>query len=263
IKNLNSFRFLQRAIEYEIKRQSEASSKGERIIQETRLWNEQDSKTYPMRSKEEAHDYRYFPEPDLPPLVFAADDVDAVKESLPELPAAKRERFIGQYGLSKDDAILLTNQRELADYFEEVASVSENPKAAANWVLNELLRELKNRNHDIIESPVTATMLGETIKLIDAGSISGKIAKDVLIKMYETGKSAKEVVEDLGGGQINDAAKLEQIITEVIAANPKQLEQYKSGKTALFGFFVGQVMKATQGKANPQLANEILKKQLD
>jgi len=262
IKNLNSFRFLQRAIDYEIKRQSEATDKGERIVQETRLWNERENKTYSMRSKEDAHDYRYFPEPDLPPLIFSAAEVERIRRSMPELPDAKRDRFIEQYGVSKDDAIILTNQRELADYFEEVARISGNAKAAGNWVLNEMLRELKNRDHDITQCPVSAQMLGEMIKLIDAGTISGKIAKDVMVRMYETGKTALDVTEELGGGQINDLAELERIANEVIASSSKQVEQYRAGKTALFGFFVGQIMKATQGKANPQVTNDLLKRLL-
>jgi len=215
-----------------------------------------------MRSKEDAHDYRYFPEPDLPPLVFSAAEIERMRRSMPELPDAKRDRFIEQFNLSKDDALVLTNQRELADYFEEVARISGNAKAAGNWVLNELLRELKNHEHDITQSPVSAQMLGEMVKLIDAGTISGKIAKDVMVRMYETGKTALEATEELGGGQINDTAELERIAAEVISTNPKQVENYKAGKIALFGFFVGQVMKATQGKANPQMTNDLLKRLL-
>lgn len=263
IKNLNSFRFLQRAIEYEIERQINALDAGEALHQETRLWNEREGATYVMRSKEEAHDYRYFPEPDLPPLVVDHEWVAAIRASLPELPGAKRERLIAEYGLSADDARTLIQTRELADYFEAAATKSNNPRAAANWILNELLRELKARNQPITECPVSPDELAAMISLIEDGSISGKIAKDALVGMYETGKSAREVVESLGGGQLNDPSAIETLCDQVLAANPSQVAAYRSGKQQLFGFFVGQVMKASKGKANPQATNEILKRKLD
>jgi aspartyl-tRNA(Asn)/glutamyl-tRNA(Gln) amidotransferase subunit B len=263
LKNLNSFRFLQKALEYEIDRQITLVEAGEKITQETRLWNERESKTYSMRSKEEAHDYRYFPEPDLPPLVVAEDLIDALRSEMPELPEARRQRFIERYGLSRDDAAQLTDSRAMADYFEEVAQGSENPKAGANWILNELARELKSAGTEIEDSPLSAGHLAQMIKLIDSGGISGKMAKDVLIRMYQSGKSADEVVRETGGSQVSDEASIVSLVDQVIQSNPKQLEQYRAGKTGLFGFFVGQVMKLSGGRANPQVVNEVLKRALE
>jgi aspartyl-tRNA(Asn)/glutamyl-tRNA(Gln) amidotransferase subunit B len=263
LKNLNSFRFLQKAIEYEIDRQITALEAGETVVQETRLWNERDGKTYPMRSKEEAHDYRYFPEPDLPPLTIPAEFIEELKARLPELPEARRRRFMAGYELSFDDASQLTDSRQMADYFETTVKECGNARAAANWILNELVRELKSTGTDVDASPVDARRLAAMIKLIDAGTISGKMAKDVLAQMYKSEKSAEQVLEQMGGGQISDEAEIERIAGEVIAANPKQLASYRAGKTALLGFFVGQVMKQTEGRANPALVNSILKKLLD
>jgi aspartyl-tRNA(Asn)/glutamyl-tRNA(Gln) amidotransferase subunit B len=263
LKNLNSFRFLQKALEYEIDRQIAALEAGERVVQETRLWNERESKTYSMRSKEEAHDYRYFPEPDLPPLEVPERLVEAVRAGLPELPEPRRRRFIDQYGLSFDDAAQLTDSRALADYFEATVRACGNAKAAANWILNELMRELKAASADVSESRVGAHSLGEMIKLIDGGAISGKMAKDVLAKMYESGKSADEIVREMGGSQVSDETAIRVLVERVVADNPEQLERYRAGKTALFGFFVGQVMRASGGRANPQLVNEILRKVLE
>ncbi|MCW5971307.1 MAG: Asp-tRNA(Asn)/Glu-tRNA(Gln) amidotransferase subunit GatB [Blastocatellales bacterium] len=263
IKNLNSLRFLQRAIDYEIDRQIALIEAGGEVVQETRLWNEREAKTYSMRSKEDAHDYRYFPEPDLPPLEVAAEWVETVRAGLPELPEARRRRFIGEYGLSVDDAFTLTGQRELADYYEAVVKASGNSRAAANWVLSELLRELKSGGIDITGSKVRAEHLGALIKLIEDSTISGKIAKDVFADMVATGKAPEEIVREKGLVQITDLGAIEKIVAEVIAANPKQLEAYRAGKTALLGFFVGQVMKASGGKANPQAVNEILKAHLE
>jgi aspartyl-tRNA(Asn)/glutamyl-tRNA(Gln) amidotransferase subunit B len=259
LKNLNSFRFLQRAIEYEIDRQVAAIEAGQRIQQETRLWNERESKTYSMRSKEFAHDYRYFPEPDLPPLVVAEQSLEQWRSRLPELPEARRRRFVEQYGLPFDDAALLTDTRATADCYETVAVESRNPKAAANWILNELVRELKLAGLEIGASPVSAQSLAEMIRLIDSGEISGKMAKDVLIGMFRSGRSAAEVVQEMGGGQVSDTGAIRALVDQVILANPKQTEQYLGGKTGLFGFFVGQVMKLSGGRANPQLVNDILK----
>ncbi len=263
LKNLNSFRFLQKALEYEIDRQIGAIEAGGTIVQETRLWNERESKTYSMRSKEEAHDYRYFPEPDLPPLVIAEDLIEKLRSELPELPEARRHRFVDQYGLSLDDAAQLTDSREMADYFEAAARACGNAKAAANWILNELLREMKAASADISAAPVTAESLAEMIKMIDGGGISGKMAKDVLVRMYQSGKTAEEIVREMGGSQVSDDAAIRAFVDQAIATNPKQLEQYRAGKTSLVGFFVGQVMKLSGGRANPQVVNEVLKKALE
>jgi aspartyl-tRNA(Asn)/glutamyl-tRNA(Gln) amidotransferase subunit B len=263
LKNLNSFRFLQKAIEYEIDRQIAVLEAGQTVVQETRLWNERDSKTYPMRSKEEAHDYRYFPEPDLPPLTVSGEFIEALKSRLPELPEARRRRFMADYELSFDDASQLTDSRQMADYFEAAAKASGNARAAANWILNELVRELKSSGTDIEASAVTAAALGAMIRLIDKGTISGKMAKEVLIEMYRSGKSAEQVLDQMGGGQISDESEIEKIARGTIAANPNQLASYRAGKTALLGFFVGQVMKQTGGRANPASVNTILKRLLD
>ncbi|HWP43743.1 MAG TPA: Asp-tRNA(Asn)/Glu-tRNA(Gln) amidotransferase subunit GatB [Blastocatellia bacterium] len=263
LKNLNSFRFLQRALEYEIDRQVAAIEAGERIIQETRLWNERDSKTYSMRSKEEAHDYRYFPEPDLPPLVVEATMIEQIEREMPELPDQKRRRFMDEYGLSFEDAAQLTDTRAMADYFEEAASSSGNPKAAANWILNELVRELKTSGTDIASSPVDARSLSSLIKKIEDGTISGKMAKDVLVEIYATGRSVDEVVESMGGGQVSDESEIRRMAREAMDANPKQVEGYRAGKASLLGFFIGQVMKASRGRANPQVVNRVLKEMLE
>jgi aspartyl-tRNA(Asn)/glutamyl-tRNA(Gln) amidotransferase subunit B len=263
LKNLNSFRFLQRALEYEIDRQIAAVEAGERIVQETRLWNERDSKTYSMRSKEEAHDYRYFPEPDLPPLIISDEVIERVRQSMPELPEARRRRFIEQYNLSPDDAAQLTDTRAMADYFEAAARESANPRAAANWIVNELVRELKNAGADISASPVRAESLGALIRKIDDQTISGKMAKDALAEMYSSGKSIDEVIGEMGGSQVSDEGAIREMARRVIESNPRQLEQYRGGKTTVMGFFVGQVMKASSGRANPQVVNKILKELLE
>jgi aspartyl-tRNA(Asn)/glutamyl-tRNA(Gln) amidotransferase subunit B len=263
LKNLNSFRFLQKALEYEIDRQITAIEAGGKIAQETRLWNERESKTYTMRSKEEAHDYRYFPEPDLPPLIIGPEVIEKLRAELPELPEDRRHRFSDEYGLSFDDAAQLTESRSVADYFETAARACGNAKAAANWILNELLREMKAGATDISASPVSAQSLADMIKMIDSGSISGKMAKDVLVRMYQSGKSAEEIVGDMGGSQVSDETAIRALAYQAFTANPKQLEQYRAGKTSLFGFFVGQVMKMSGGRANPQVVNDVLKKALE
>lgn len=262
LKNINSMRFLQRAIDYEIDRQIAVLENGGKITQETRLWNERENKTYTMRSKEDAHDYRYFPEPDLPPLEVNSALIDQWRTEMPELPEAKRQRLISEYGLSFDEAGTLIVQRELADYYEAVAKSANNPRAAANWVLSELLRELKNANADISQSSISAENLGLLIQLIDDKTISGKIAKDVFAEMWTTGKAPKTIIEEKGLVQITDTSAIEKIVDEIIAANPKQVESYRAGKVALMGFFVGQVLKASGGKANPQAVNEIVKTKL-
>jgi aspartyl-tRNA(Asn)/glutamyl-tRNA(Gln) amidotransferase subunit B len=263
LKNLNSFRFLQRALEFEIDRQIAAIEAGERIVQETRLWNERDSKTYSMRSKEEAHDYRYFPEPDLPPLIVGDDLVERMERSLPELPDARRRRFIDEYGASLEDAAQLTDTRAMADYYEEAAKASGNPRATANWILNELVRELKNSGKDIGSSPVSALSLASIIKKIDDGTISGKMAKDVLVEVYASGKSVDEVIGNMGGAQLVDEDEIRRLALKVIEDNPRQAEQYRAGRASLFGFFVGQAMKSSGGRANPQVVNRILKDLLE
>jgi aspartyl-tRNA(Asn)/glutamyl-tRNA(Gln) amidotransferase subunit B len=263
LKNINSFRFLQKAIEHEINRQIAAIEAGETILQETRLWNESESKTYSMRSKEEAHDYRYFPEPDLPPLVVKESEIEQIRSEMPELPEARRRRFLQEYGLSPEDAAQLIDSRPMADYYEAAAKASGQAKAAANWVLNDLAREIKSAAIDINDSPVSPQSLAEMIKMIDAGTISGKMAKDVLSEMCRTGKSADEVVSALGGAQVSDESEIRKLVDTAIASNPKQLENYRSGKTALIGFFVGQVMKSSGGRANPQLVNKLLKEALE
>jgi aspartyl-tRNA(Asn)/glutamyl-tRNA(Gln) amidotransferase subunit B len=263
LKNLNSFRFLQKALEYEIDRQIAALEAGEKIVQETRLWNERESRTYSMRSKEEAHDYRYFPEPDLPPLIVDEAWTRQLGAEMPELPEARRQRFTEEYSLSFDEASQLTDSRAMADYFETAARGCGNPKAAANWILNELMREIKNSGSDIGAIAVTAEGLASMIRMIDSGEISGKMAKDVLVEMYRSGKPPEEVVREMGGGQLSDDAEIRKLADQVIAASPRQVEQYRAGKTSLMGFFVGQVLKSSGGRANPQVVNKVLKDVLE
>lgn len=263
IKNVNSLRFLQKAIDYEIDRQISLIEAGGTMVQETRLWNEKEGKTYTMRSKEDAHDYRYFPDPDLPPLEVGSEWIDSLKAGLPELPETRRLRFMREFELNADEAFTLTGERALADYFETAAKAANNTRAAANWILVELLRELKNAETDIASCLIKAEDLGALIRLIDDKTISGKIAKDVFAEMFATGKAPAEIVKEKGLVQITDTSAIEKIVDEVIAANPKEAENYRGGKTALMGFFVGQVMKASGGKANPKAVNEILKTKLE
>lgn len=262
VKNLNSFRFLHKALAYEIGRQVEILNEGGTIHQETRLWDSREQRTYGMRSKEFAHDYRYFPEPDLLPLVITEEWKAEVRQSLPELPDARRERFMREYGLPEYDADQLTLIRPLADYFEQTAKASGEPKLAANWVLSELLHLLNDASQDIAQSPVSAANLAELLGMIARGSVSGKMAKDLLAEMFATGKTAAALVNEKGLAQISDAEKIASVAREIIAANPKQVEQYRGGKTATLGWLVGQVMKATRGQANPQMVQEVLKKEL-
>jgi aspartyl-tRNA(Asn)/glutamyl-tRNA(Gln) amidotransferase subunit B len=262
IKNLNSFRFIQRAIEYEIARQVRILEEGGHIVQETRLWSEREARTYAMRSKEEAHDYRYFPEPDLPPLVLTAETIAALRSRMPELPEPRRQRFVESYGLSFEDSMLMTTTREMADFFEACVKASGNARAAFNWIANELLARIPAEKLALETSPISPTALAELIGLVADGTLSNKLAKEVFERMLTSGKSAREVVQELGGGQISDVGQIEAVAAEVIAANPKQVAEYRAGKTPLLAFFVGQVMKATKGKANPQLVNEVLKRLL-
>jgi aspartyl-tRNA(Asn)/glutamyl-tRNA(Gln) amidotransferase subunit B len=263
VKNLNSFRFLKMAVEYEIERQIELIESGGRVSQETRLYNVETGRTVGMRSKEQAHDYRYFPEPDLVPLQVSEAWLEQVKQRLPELPAERRERFVNEYGLREYDAQVLTLTRETGDYFEAAMKASSDGRSTANWVTGDLMALLKASGKEITESPVSAQHLGELVALINKGELSGKLAKDVLPKMFETGDAPSVIMEREGLKQISDSGALEKIVAEVVAGNPKQVEQYKSGKTAVIGFLVGQVMKASRGQANPAAVNELLKKSLD
>ena len=262
VKNLNSFRFLQKALAYEVERQIEVLENGGEISQETRLFDSREQRTYGMRSKEFAHDYRYFPEPDLLPLEVTEEWKEDARRSLPELPSARENRFQAEYALPRQDAALLTAHRATADYFEKTAKACGEAKLAANWVLNDLSYLLQENNKAIQESPVTAENLAGLIKMVAKDTISGKMAKDVLAEMFKTGKAADQIVSDKGLEQITDPEKIAAIAREIIAANPKQTEQYRAGKTATIGWFVGQVMKATKGQAQPKLVQEVLKKEL-
>ena len=261
IKNVNSFKFIQRAIEYEIKRQEAVIESGGEIIQETRLYDSDKGVTFSMRTKEEAHDYRYFPDPDLLPVEISTKDIETLKASLPELPDARRDRFEKDYGLPEYDAGVLTSSREIADYFEEALSHYKNPKTLGNWIMTEVLRELRDED-DISAFPVTADKLAGLLNLIEDGTISGKIAKDVFAEMVSGGGTAKEIVEKKGIKQISDKGELEGLIAGILEKHPDEISRYKGGDEKLIGFFVGQVMKATQGKANPKLVNEILRTEL-
>ena len=262
LKNLNSVRFMQRAIEYEVARHIQVLESGGRLTQETRLWDDRALETRVMRSKEEAHDYRYFPEPDLPPLIVSREFIDQVRDSMPELPEERRKRFNEQYGLSFADASQLVADRSLADYYEDTVKASANPRAAANWIRSELMRELEATGLSAADSPITSERLGGLIRLIDEGKISGKQGKDVLVEMFKTGKDAEAIVAEQGLVQLSDTGEIDSLIDEVISANPDQLANYRSGKEALFGFFVGQVIKASKGKANPKIVNERLRAKL-
>ena len=262
VKNVNSFRYVGKAIDYEIARQTDLIEGGGRVVQETRLWDSAAGRTNSMRSKEEAHDYRYFPEPDLPPLVVDEARIARVRSTMPELPAARRRRFVEQYAIPEYDAGVLTESAGLADYFEAVAAAAGNPKGASNWVMGELLRVMNERGHDARTQPLQAERLAGLIKLIDNGTISSSIGKDVFAKMYESARSADEIVAGEGLAQIGDESALLEIIRGMIAANPDAVAQYRAGKMQAFGFLVGQVMKASKGKANPKLANDLLKKEL-
>ncbi len=262
LKNMNSFRNVQRALDFEIRRQTSLLDQGQEVIQETRLWDAARGVTSSMRGKEEAHDYRYFPDPDLVPLVIDPAWVEKVRTRLPELPEAKKERFIHAFGIPEYDAEVLTTSKALANYYETRLHSYDNPKIVSNWIMSELLRELKRDEREIEECPVPANHLAEMLKMIEDGTISGKIAKSVFEEMYRTGKQAPAVVKEKGWVQVTDSSEIERMIDGVLAANTKEVENYRQGKEKVFGFFVGQVMKATQGKANPQLVNDLLKKKL-
>jgi aspartyl-tRNA(Asn)/glutamyl-tRNA(Gln) amidotransferase subunit B len=264
LKNINSFRFVEKAINIEVERQIDILESGGRVIQETRLYDSDKNQTRSMRSKEEANDYRYFPDPDLPKMVLEDELIEAIRAELPELPGARCERFINEYGLSDYDAETLTSSRELADYYEAaVAVLPTQPKLIANWVNGELAAGLNRDNTSIVDSPVPAAHLGQLAARIDDNTISGKIAKEVFEAIWNGEGTADEIIEKRGLKQISDDSAIEPIIDEILANNPNQIEQYKGGNTKLLGFFVGQVMKATQGKANPKQVNELLRKKLD
>jgi len=262
VKNLNSFRFLKLALDHEIARQVGILESGGVIPQETRLFNPETGETATMRSKEHAHDYRYFPEPDLAPLRIADAWLDEIRARMPELPACKRTRFMESYGLSAYDADVLTASRAIAEYYERAAAVAGDPKAAANWVMGDLMGALNAAGKEIADSPVAPERLGELVALIRKGEISGKIAKEVFVKMFSTGDAAPAIVAREGFQQISDTGALEQIVDQVLQQHAKQVEQYKGGKTTVLGFLVGQVMKASRGQANPGVVNDLLKKKL-
>ena len=262
IKNMNSVRFIHQAIEYEARRQIEILESGGQIDQETRLFDTGRGETRSMRSKEDAHDYRYFPDPDLLPLVLDQARVDELGQDLPELPDVKKARFMSEFGLSAYDAAILVEERATADWYEKLAK-GRDAKIAANWMISELFGALNKAGKDLSDSPVSAEALGGLVDLIGDGTISGRIAKEVFAEMFETGKSAGEIVEEKGLKQVSDTGAIEGIIDEVLAENADKVEQYRGGKDKLFGFFVGQTMKKSQGKANPGMVNELLRKKLD
>ena len=262
LKNLNSFKHVEKALQYEIDRQKEVLLDGGKVLQETRLWDPHTNRTHSMRGKEEAHDYRYFPDPDLLPLVIDTDWIAAVKARLPELPAEKKQRFISNYGLPSYDAHILTSDHDLADYFEDCVQCFNRPKQVSNWIMGSLLGLLNAEGKSIDQAPISASDLAELLKLVDEGTISGKIAKTVFEEMARSGRTPRQIVEEQGLVQISDSSAIDDIVSGILAANPEEVQAYKSGKTKLLGFFVGQVMRETRGQANPKLVNEILKKKL-
>lgn len=262
IKNINSFRFVEKAVEYEIDRQIDLVERGEKIAQETRLYDPDKNRTFSMRSKEDAQDYRYFPDPDLLPVIVPQTMIQKLKAELPELPRERALRFQNEHGLPEYDALVLTTERELADFYEATAKVSKNFKASSNWIMTEILRELNQANKEINQCPISPAQLGKMIQMIDAGAISGKIAKTVFAEMWQSGKDPEAIVKEKGLVQISDTSAIEKIIDDVLGANPSQVADYRGGRTKLFGFFVGAVMKASKGQANPDLVNKILQEKL-
>jgi len=262
VKNMNSFRFVRMALDYEIERQIDLLESGEAVIQETRLWDPRQGITISMRGKEEAHDYRYFPDPDLVPIEPDTAWVEAIRRALPELPQKKRERFVREYALPEYDSSVLISSKALADYFEACVKYYAQPKTVSNWIMSELLRLLRKDSREIGECPVSPQQLGKMFQLMEQGTISGKIAKQVFEEMYETGASPEDIVCRKGLEQVSDEAAIDSIIDHVLAANPDSVEKYKKGKTKVFGFLVGQVMKETKGKANPEMVNQILQEKL-
>ena len=262
IKNVNSFKFVKQAIEYEIQRQIDLIEDGGTVVQETRLFDPNSGKTRSMRSKEEAHDYRYFPDPDLVPLVISNEWIEATRRELPELPEQRQQRFMQTLGLAAYDAEVLTASRAQADYFEAAVAAHGNAKAVGNWIMGEITRSLNDSGTLIESCPVSPTQLAELLKLIDNGTISGKIAKTVFDEMWRSGAAPQTIVEEQGLVQVSDSGAIENIIDEIMAANAGQVEEYRGGKEKVFGFFVGQVMKVSKGKANPAVVNELLLKKL-
>jgi aspartyl-tRNA(Asn)/glutamyl-tRNA(Gln) amidotransferase subunit B len=262
LKNMNSFRYVEKALEYEIKRQIAVLNEGEQVIQETRLWDTNQGITISMRGKEEAHDYRYFPDPDLVPLRIDKTWVEEIRSSLPELPDEKKGRFVTDYGIPEYDAEILTSTKAMAFYYEECVRLFPEPKTISNWMMGDLLRELKRDEKEIDQSLLTPSHLAEMLSMIKEGTISGKIAKDVFEEMYRTGERPGKIVKDKGWVQILDETEIAKAIERVIKASPKQVDDYQQGKDKIFGFFVGEVMKQTKGKANPKLVNDLLKKML-
>ncbi|MEK7783398.1 MAG: Asp-tRNA(Asn)/Glu-tRNA(Gln) amidotransferase subunit GatB, partial [Candidatus Binatota bacterium] len=266
IKNMNSFKAVEKALEYEIRRQIEVLSEGGKLVQETRLWDADREVTRSMRSKEFAHDYRYFPEPDLLPLVIDEKWIEEIRAGLPELPEKRRERLVSQYGLPVYDAELLTSRRDVADYFETAVEIHSNPKAISNWVMSDLFRVIKERKLDetlrIAAWPIVPEHIAGMVRMIDEGKISGKMAKTLFEEMLQRGESPDRIVREKGLEQVTDLGNIEKAIDEVLAAHPQQVSDYRAGKEKVFGFLIGQIMKATQGKANPQMVNEILNRKL-
>ncbi len=263
LKNMNSFKNVQKALEFEIRRQKVMLERGETIIQETRLWDTGRNVTVSMRGKEEANDYRYFPDPDLVPVEVDEQWVREVSSSLPELPEAKRERFVREYELPLYDAQVLTSSKSLAAYFEAAAKQFARPKLLSNWIMSELMRELNRNDREIEDCPVSPQNLAELVRMLDSGVISGKIAKAVFDEMFSSGRSAQSIVDEKGLLQVSDQAEIESAVDLVLSENPKEVSQFRAGKDKLFGFFVGQVMRKTKGKANPQIVNEILRAKLN
>jgi aspartyl-tRNA(Asn)/glutamyl-tRNA(Gln) amidotransferase subunit B len=262
LKNMNSFRHVEKALEYEIKRQIALLEDGEKVVQETRLWDVDQGITISMRGKEEAHDYRYFPDPDLVPLRVEEKWVEEIRQSLPELPIEKKERFVREFGIPEYDAKIITLTKPSSVYYEDTLKLFDEPKTVSNWMMGELLRELKRDEREIDQCPVTPQHLAEMLSMIKEGTISGKIAKDVFEEMYRTGERPGKIVRDKGWVQILDEGEIEKAVAKAMDSNPQQVEDYRKGKEKLFGFFVGEVMKQTKGKANPKLVNDLLKKKL-
>lgn len=263
LKNINSFRFIEKAIEFEIERQIDLVERNEKIIQETRLYDSDKNRTYAMRTKENAQDYRYFPDPDLLPIRIPAQIIETIRKTLPELPQERQMRFVSQLGLPVYDADVLTDEKDIADFFELTSKVCGNPKAASNWIMTEVMREMKQAHMTIAQSKMTPALLGELISMIDKQVISGKIAKTIFTEIWQTGASPEKLVKDKGLGQISDDSVIEKIIDGVLKDNQKNVDEYRSGKTKVFGFFVGQIMKLSKGQASPDKVNEILKRKLE
>lgn len=262
IKNINSFKGVERAIEYEAMRQAELLEDGGKVVQETRTWDEKEGVTKSMRTKEEANDYRYFPEPDLVPFTVSDEYIENIRKSLPELPDARKERYMKEFGLSSEDAVFMTNDKATADYFEAAVDAGADPKACVNWLMGEFASQLSTDGIEIAKAPVSAENLAALLKLISKGTISGKIAKKVFATMWKEGGNPEEIVKAQGLVQISDTAELSKLVDEVVGKNPKAVEDFKAGKKKAVGALVGQIMKATKGKANPRVINELLNKKL-